>query len=582
VVLTPDTTPPTAPPNLSGGSDNPTTASLSWNESTDNVGVAGYYVFRNGVQIATTALLEPGASPVTVIYQDSGLTEATNYTYTVEAFDLAGNVSPASAPITITTTDVTPPTTPTNLAAAAAACTRVTLTWTASTDKLGISNYKIFAGLSPSSMIQIGMQGPSPTSYNDQTVSPGTTYYYALQAVDTSGNLSYMTTPVPINTPALPVAPAGVTATPNSGTKVTVKWSPSTGGMSIAHYNVFRGNSATSLVQYAQTTGTTYNDMAATPSTTYYYAVQASDTGSPASQSGLSAPVVSATTYPLPGPPTNVTAVGASTTRITLSWTAPVTPGGLSIANYRIFRGPSSTNLTQITTVTKSPYNDQNLTPNTTYYYGIEAVDTGVPADVGTMSTPVAGSTYGNPNPPTNVAAAPASSSKITVTWAAAVPNGLKISNYHVYGGASCSSLTQLGITTALTYNQMSLSPDTTYYYAVQATDTGGDVSAMSTCVSATTYPLPTTPSNVTATAKSTTMMSVSWSASTGSLTIKYYYVSRGLTPTSLSQVATTSNLSFTDQNLTPGTTYYYSIQASDTAGDRSASSPPVAGTTNP
>jgi len=62
--------------------------------SFDNVGVAGYKIFRNGVQVATSS----GAA-----YQDTGLSPATLYKYTIAAFDAAGNTSMQSAPASATT-----------------------------------------------------------------------------------------------------------------------------------------------------------------------------------------------------------------------------------------------------------------------------------------------------------------------------------------------------------------------------------------------------------------------------------------------------------------------------------------------
>ncbi len=82
-----DAIPPSTPAGLTGTSGKPTTVSLHWNPSTDNVGVAGYNVFRNGIKVATTANLH---------YEESGLSEADTYSYSVEAFDLAGNTSALS------------------------------------------------------------------------------------------------------------------------------------------------------------------------------------------------------------------------------------------------------------------------------------------------------------------------------------------------------------------------------------------------------------------------------------------------------------------------------------------------------
>jgi fibronectin type 3 domain-containing protein len=128
----------------------------------------------------------------------------------------------------------------------------------------------------------------------------------------------------------------------------------------------------------------------------------------------------------------------------------------------------------------------------------------------------------------------------------------------------------------------MSLSPGQTYYYAVQAADTANDDSVLSPTVSAATFLLPTTPSNVVAQGTSNSQISVNWTASSGSLQIAHYYVFRGTSPNSLSQVATTINPSYTDRSLPAGTTYYYGIQAADTGQDLSAVSQAVAGSTQP
>jgi chitodextrinase len=89
-----DTTPPSKPAGLTATAG-AGSASLSWTAATDNVGVAGYRVFRDGAQVGTS----PAPS-----YTDSGLATATTYSYTVEAYDAAGNRSPASDAATVTTT----------------------------------------------------------------------------------------------------------------------------------------------------------------------------------------------------------------------------------------------------------------------------------------------------------------------------------------------------------------------------------------------------------------------------------------------------------------------------------------------
>ena len=90
----PDTRPPSTPTNLSATEIASYQINLTWATSTDNVEVTGYEVFRNGTQITTT---------VSPSYSDTCLTASTNYSYTIKAFDAAGNVSPASSAASATT-----------------------------------------------------------------------------------------------------------------------------------------------------------------------------------------------------------------------------------------------------------------------------------------------------------------------------------------------------------------------------------------------------------------------------------------------------------------------------------------------
>ena len=100
---TPDTTPPSKPTGLTATPTSTSQINLNWNASTDDVGVTGYKVFRNGTQIAT---------PTSSAYNDTGLTASTAYAYEVSATDAAGNNSPKSDVVSATTLTPAPDTTP--------------------------------------------------------------------------------------------------------------------------------------------------------------------------------------------------------------------------------------------------------------------------------------------------------------------------------------------------------------------------------------------------------------------------------------------------------------------------------------
>src|SRR5205814_10184791 len=90
----PDTPPPSVPTGLRATAVSSSQINLSWAASSDNVGVSGYRVFRNGAQIATTSATS---------FTNTGLSPSTTYSYTVAAFDAAGNLSAQSSPANATT-----------------------------------------------------------------------------------------------------------------------------------------------------------------------------------------------------------------------------------------------------------------------------------------------------------------------------------------------------------------------------------------------------------------------------------------------------------------------------------------------
>lgn len=89
-----DTQAPSAPGGLTSPSKTSSSITLAWNASTDNVGVTGYRIYRGGAAVATSS---------STGFTDTGLSAGASYTYTVRAFDAAGNESAASNSVTVTT-----------------------------------------------------------------------------------------------------------------------------------------------------------------------------------------------------------------------------------------------------------------------------------------------------------------------------------------------------------------------------------------------------------------------------------------------------------------------------------------------
>lgn len=170
-----DSEAPTAPANLTASNITMTSLDLSWNASTDNVGVTGYQVYQNGSLLGNTT----GTS-----YNVTGLSSGTTYSYYVIAEDAAGNESAQSNVESITTlTDTEAPTAPTGLASSSVAQTSFTLSWNASTDNVGVTGYNVYQDgsyLTSTTATSLGVSG----------LSPATTYSYYVTAEDAAGNIS--------------------------------------------------------------------------------------------------------------------------------------------------------------------------------------------------------------------------------------------------------------------------------------------------------------------------------------------------------------------------------------------------------
>ena len=282
-----DTTPPSTPAAPSLVSYSQTEANLAWTPSKDNVGVAAYKLYRNGIAIASVS------SPLT--YYDPTLSPDTTYTYTISAFDASGNESPRSAPLTMTTysyPDNTPPSVPTGVQATEAADTLMSLTWLPSVDNVAVMGYEIYRGISPTSITPYSTSVTN--SFSDSAVGPSKTYYYQVDAYDTSGNHSarsaiVMGVTLPDVTP--PSVPTDVSGIAQPGPMVSLEWTASVDDYMVANYLIYRGISATNLqvIGWSPASQVSYVDNTAISGKTYYYAVAAVDVAK--NQSAQSAPI---------------------------------------------------------------------------------------------------------------------------------------------------------------------------------------------------------------------------------------------------------------------------------------------------
>ncbi|HXT33893.1 MAG TPA: carbohydrate-binding protein, partial [Vicinamibacterales bacterium] len=185
----PDNIPPSTPSGLVVSALGAGSVTLSWNPATDNVGVTGYRVYRDGALVA---------SPTAPTAQIGALLASTAYSFTVAAVDAAGNASAPSAPLAVTTAapaDTTPPSTPTGLAASAVGTTSFTLSWSPATDNVGVAGYRVYRGATL-------IASPAGTSVGVSGLSASTTYAFTVAAFDAAGNTSPQSAPLSLTTMA--------------------------------------------------------------------------------------------------------------------------------------------------------------------------------------------------------------------------------------------------------------------------------------------------------------------------------------------------------------------------------------------
>ncbi len=338
-----DTTAPTAPASLAAAGTTSTTTTLSWTASTDNVAVTGYNIY-NGTTLVTTV--------TSLTYTVTGLTASTAYVFKVKAKDAAGNLSPDSNSVSVTTGTAT-------------------TTYCASKGNSVADEYI--------SKVQLG------TISNTSTGGTGYSDFTSISTNLTKGSASTIT--------------------------ITPKWTGSTYPEGYAVWIDLNSDKdfddAFELVwSKAASTGTTATGsftipLSATANTTTMR-VSMKYNGIPTSCEAISYGEVEDYTVNLvtgssdtqaPSAPSNLIASGTTTTTTNLSWTAAT--DNVGVTGYDVYQGT-----TLKSTVTGTTYAVSGLTANTTYSFSVKAKDaagnSSVASNVASVTTTGSTVTYCN------------------------------------------------------------------------------------------------------------------------------------------------------------------------------------------
>jgi chitodextrinase len=259
-----DTQAPSVPTGLAVTGSSATALSLKWNASTDNVGVSGYDLSRNGTAAGTT-------NSTTTTF--SGLTCGTSYTLGVDAYDAAGHKSAAATLVASTSAcaDTQAPTTPSGLFVTAGGATSISLSWSPSFDNVAVTGYGLYVGST-----RVTNSGNTLTSYTFSGLACGTSYTLSVDAYDAAGNRSgkasvtSSTSPCSDTTP--PSQPTGLATSGATQTAITLSWSASSDASGVSGYRLYQGTS-----QVGTSTSTSYQFTGLTCGTSYTLGVAAYD-----------------------------------------------------------------------------------------------------------------------------------------------------------------------------------------------------------------------------------------------------------------------------------------------------------------
>ena len=295
--------------------------------------------------------------------------------------------------------DTTPPTAPASLSATATSSSQIDLSWTASTDNVGVKDYQV-ERCSGSACTNFAFAGTATgTSYSDGGRSANTTYRYQVRATDAAGNLSPYSNVASATTPAAadttpPTAPGLLVATPTLSDEIDLSWGAAGDNVGVTAYLVERctGLACDAFIQIATTSGTTYNDTRLAATTSYSYRVRARDAaGNRGPYSNVATAVTLALDTTPPTAPSNLLPTVGGNDRTRLTWTPSVDDVGVKVYLVERCKGLDCTAFVQVAAVADGPYDDLGLEPNSIYRYRVRAKDAAgnlsLYSNVGTATT---------------------------------------------------------------------------------------------------------------------------------------------------------------------------------------------------
>ena len=601
-----DTQPPTAPASATATAVSSSRISLSWSAATDDVGVVAYRVERcQGPSCTTFGEI---AVATTVTYDDAALSASTAYTYRVRAVDAAGNLSAYSPTATATTLAGTPnvpisyvqsaysvPQTPTSVVS-------VTFPAAQSASDLNV----IAIGWNDDIAHVINVTDSAGNLYQPAlapAVQPGIQSHVVYYAANVVGGTNTVT--VTFNTAASfpdvriaeyrgvdPITPldgaVGTSGTGSTSTSGTLAPSGAPVLLVAANYvqstTIGPGGGFTSRL-ITSPNGSILEDQILTTATPTAATASTGGAGwvmQEVAFRGAQGGAPPVDTQP-PTVPSSATATALSSTRIALAWSAST--DNVGVTGYRIERcqGSSCTAFVEIGSTSTIGYSDTGLTLATPYRYRMRATDAA--GNLSAYSAIVTATTQTAPLMTITQPLDGATVNSSTVAVSYVVSGDLTEVNhahFQVDGGPELMDLTLDGVFQLTNVAPGSHSLRGFLVRSDHSKILGTDSVITFSVATVSDTQAPTAPSSSTATAVSSSRISLSWSAATDDVGVVAYRVERcqGTSCTAFAEIAVATALTYDDNNLSASTAYSYRVRAVDAAGNLGPYSPLATTTT--
>ncbi len=564
--------------NPDGGGCAPTILTLNYVGTAPARLESALLLLNSGQSVSTTLTVD-------TISQDAILADG-SYTLRVQATDNDGMIPdhPAAGSGSATiSVDGTPPTTPANLQGATDAEGNIKLSWNASTDTpAGVQVYQVYRDGVP-------LGETSGLSYTDTHTVLNVNYWYTIVAIDKVGNVA---APAAINlghgcwiaTPTLTLTPASLVVKKNAAASYQVTLINQDSGLRCQPTPFTLSYSGTATVTSTPTqltlgtgqssTATLQLNTAATGAFTL--AVQATDTHSVSGHTPITASATAIVDSAAPTVPTGLQGAADAQGRITLLWNGS-TDDLSGVQYYKVYRDG-----VMFDQASGPIYVDTSAVPGTTYKYAVSAIDRAGNVSAKSPAIDVFdGCSPKNPTvtlAPSTRAVLPGVTVSYTVTvsnqdnTACTTPTAFTLS----YKGTPSGVLGTMLLTLAAgqrntTTLQVNSTASGKFTLEVKAEDKDGVAPSHAGVTGKATFIAdgiaPTTPTGLQATTDLSGSIQLSWSAATDTLSgVKDYtlYRNGGV-------LAQTAGLSYTDTQAVPGTTYRYTLKATDNLGNVSS-----------